>query len=60
MAPDYAHSASARAFTPVCDGLWTRYGLHPGYELPINIPARNTSTPPTTTWNAAERNGVSM
>ena len=30
------------------------------YELPINIPARNTSTPPTTTWNAACRNGVSM
>ena len=30
------------------------------HELPISMPARNTSTPPTTTWNAAERNGVSM
>ena len=30
------------------------------YELPINIPAMNTSTPPTTTWNAACKNGVSM
>ena len=30
------------------------------YELPIRIPARNTSAPPTTTWNAADRNGVSM
>ena len=30
------------------------------YELPINMPAENTSTPPTTTWNAAARNGVSM
>ena len=30
------------------------------YELPIRMPARNTSVPPSTTWNAAERNGVSM
>ena len=30
------------------------------HELPIKIPAMNTSTPPTTTWNAACRNGVSM
>src|SRR5207244_1969858 len=30
------------------------------YELPITIPAMNTSTPPTTTWNAAAKNGVSM
>ncbi len=31
-----------------------------GHELPIRIPAAKTSTPPTTTWNAAARNGVSM
>jgi len=30
------------------------------YELPIRIPVRNTSTPPTTTWKAAERKGVSI
>ena len=30
------------------------------YELPINMPARNTSTPPTTIWKVAARNGVSM
>jgi hypothetical protein len=33
---------------------------HRAYELPIRMPAANTSTPPTTTWNAAARNGVSM
>ena len=31
-----------------------------GHELPIRIPAAKTSTPPTTTWNAAARKGVSM
>ena len=30
------------------------------YADPIRIPLKNTSTPPTTTWNAAARNGVSM
>ena len=30
------------------------------YELPIRMPAAKTSTPPTTTWNAAARNGVSI
>ncbi len=30
------------------------------HELPINIPEMNTNTPPTTIWNAAFRNGVSM
>ena len=30
------------------------------YELPINQPVRNTSTPPRITWNAACKNGVSM
>ena len=30
------------------------------YALPIKMPARNTSVPPSTTWNAADRNGVSM
>jgi hypothetical protein len=30
------------------------------YELPIKIPAANTSAPPTMTWNAACKNGVSM
>ena len=29
-------------------------------ELPIAIPAMKTSAPPTMTWNAAERKGVSM
>jgi hypothetical protein len=38
---------------------WQDYGENP-YELPIRIPVRNTSTPPTTTWNAAVRKGVSM
>src|SRR5262249_19055460 len=28
------------------------------YELPMRIPAAKTRTPPTTTWNAAARNGV--
>ena len=28
--------------------------------LPMRIPVRNTSTPPSTTWKAACRNGVSM
>ena len=28
--------------------------------LPITIPVTNTRTPPSTTWNAARRNGVSM
>src|SRR5437867_1016957 len=31
-----------------------------GYELPMRMPARKTSVPPITTWNAAERNGVSI
>ncbi len=30
------------------------------HELPITMPAANTKTPPTTTWKAACRNGVSM
>ena len=30
------------------------------YGLPIRIPARKTSTPPTRTWIAAASNGVSM
>src|SRR5215472_12989395 len=30
------------------------------YALPIRMPAAKTSTPPTTTWNAAARNGVSI
>ena len=30
------------------------------YELPMRIPAANTNAPPTTTWKAAARNGVSM
>src|SRR5271154_4049887 len=30
------------------------------HELPIQIPTANTSTPPTTTWNAAESSGVSI
>src|SRR5262245_52753445 len=30
------------------------------YELPMRIPAAKTRTPPTTTWNAAARNGVSI
>jgi hypothetical protein len=32
---------------------------HP-HELPMRMPARNTSTPPMMTWNAAVRNGVSI
>ena len=30
------------------------------YELPMRIPAANTNAPPTTTWKAAARKGVSM
>ncbi len=30
------------------------------YAAPINIPTANTSEPPSTTWKAARRNGVSM
>lgn len=30
------------------------------HELPINIPTRNTSTPPTTASNPACKNGVSI
>ena len=30
------------------------------YALPISTPAANTSAPPSTTWKAARRNGVSM
>jgi len=30
------------------------------HELPIRMPVRNTSTPPTTTWNNAATSGVSM
>jgi hypothetical protein len=33
---------------------------HLAHELPIRMPARNTSAPPMTTWNAAVRNDVSM
>src|ERR1700733_9186493 len=38
------------------------YAIKPKFlhELPIQIPTANTSTPPTTTWNAADSNGVSM
>ena len=32
----------------------------PIHALPIRMPAANTSAPPTTTWRAARRNGVSM
>jgi hypothetical protein len=34
--------------------------LTPRQELPITIPTINTQTPPTITWKAARRNGVSM
>jgi len=30
------------------------------HELPMMMPAMNTNTPPTTTWNAADSHGVSM
>ncbi|MDB5302480.1 MAG: hypothetical protein JWM97_29 [Phycisphaerales bacterium] len=30
------------------------------YELPINIPVKNTSTPPSTTWIVAETHGDSI
>ena len=35
-------------------------GQHEHQELPINIPAANTSAPPTITWNAAASMGVSI
>ena len=34
--------------------------IRAGHELPIKIPAAKTKAPPTTTWKAACRNGVSM
>jgi vancomycin resistance protein VanW len=33
---------------------------HPTHPTPMSQPARKTRTPPTITWNDAERNGVSM
>ncbi len=30
------------------------------HELPIKIPARKTSAPPSATWNTADAHGVSM
>src|ERR1700756_1661107 len=35
-------------------------GTPRAYEPPMRMPVIKTSTPPTTTWNAALRNGVSM
>lgn len=37
-----------------------RRGQTAPYPLPISTPAANTSAPPSTTWNAARKNGVSM
>ena len=40
---------------------WHAFAAKPSaQELPMAMPARKTSTPPTTTWNAAASNGVSM
>lgn len=47
-------AGQARASVP------TRSEPNFDHELPIQIPTINTSTPPTTTWNAAESRGVSM
>ena len=32
----------------------------PFYPLPIRMPAAKTSAPPSTTWNVARKNGVSI
>ena len=64
-----ASSATARAGSPCAwmHASWPRAradaGARPArsaHALPIRIPVTNTSTPPSTTWNAACRNGVSM
>jgi hypothetical protein len=43
--------------------LFTRHAISEdllAHALPIQMPAMKTRTPPTTTWKAAESNGVSM
>ena len=59
----FAHGASS---TTALRAIMSRPAAYPlayrrlAYELPMRIPAAKTSTPPTITWNAAARNGVSM
>jgi hypothetical protein len=53
-------------FTPPCRGSHHATegsrdrGPNSDHELPMTMPAMNTSAPPTMTWNAALRKGVSM
>ena len=61
----FTHSALSTATShgtiPRGRSAFMPYSYPPsGYELPMRMPAAKTSTPPTTTWNAAARNGVSM
>jgi len=51
-----------RAFVAAIDPLDRLLGLRPTapHPFPIKMPAARTRLPPTTTWNAARRNGVSM
>ena len=48
-------SSSPKELTPR-----VHHKLAPRQELPITMPTTNTQTPPTITWKAARRNGVSM
>src|SRR5579863_648881 len=53
--------AGTATHNPICAlELLNSYTLPRPHELPINIPVKNTSTPPTPTRNAACKNGVSI
>ncbi|EJJ30982.1 hypothetical protein PMI11_00679 [Rhizobium sp. CF142] len=51
-----------RAFVAAIDPLDRLLGLRPtaAHPFPIRMPAARTRLPPTTTWKAARRNGVSI
>ncbi len=51
-----------RAFVAAIDSLDRLLGLRPTatHPFPIRIPAPSTRPPPSTTWKAARRKGVSM
>ena len=58
-------TGACACLTAVHIEMWVRQvrenECHRGcYELPIRMPATNTSVPPSIIWNAADRNGVSI
>ena len=54
------------AVVPYCRRSVMRFGsfwefcFSPGYAAPIKMPTASTMAPPSTIWNTACRNGVSM